>query len=75
VRMSSQRSSDPSWPPQNADSVYASGRWRLVWSATYVNEKSRRARALTRTAAATSVVPNAATSAFCAEAARRRRRR
>src|SRR3954451_8460033 len=43
-------------------------------SDTYTNEKSRRARADQSTSAATSVETNDASSAFCAESARRRRR-
>src|SRR5512133_429411 len=42
VRIRSQRSSEPSCPPQNAEIVYAVGSSRLVRSATYVNEKSLR---------------------------------
>src|SRR6185437_14528353 len=34
VSTSSQSSSDPAWPLQNADSVYANGSCRLEWSAT-----------------------------------------
>ena len=34
VRIRSQRSSEPSCPPQNAEIVYPSGSSRLVWSAT-----------------------------------------
>src|SRR4051812_16800238 len=43
-------------------------------SDTYTNEKSRRASADQSTSAATSVETNDASSAFCAESARRRRR-
>jgi len=43
-------------------------------SDTYTNEKSRRASADQSTIAATSVETNDASSAFCAESARRRRR-
>ena len=40
VSTSSQRSSEPSWPPQNALSEYAVDSVRFVWLATYWNEKS-----------------------------------
>src|SRR5687767_10053379 len=33
-RTSSQRSREPSWPPQKAEIVYGVGSSRLVWSAT-----------------------------------------
>jgi hypothetical protein len=72
VRTSSQSSSDPSWPPQNAEIVYGVGSRRLVCSATYVNEKSCRSRAASRTTDATTVDANAAKSAFWAERASRR---
>jgi hypothetical protein len=52
--------------------VYAVGSASLVVRATYVNEKSFRRSAASRTPAATSVEKKAATSAFCAESARRR---
>src|SRR5262245_14461586 len=55
VRIRSQRSSEPSCPPQNADSVYGVGSALLVVRATYSNEKSFRRSAATRTAAATAV--------------------
>jgi hypothetical protein len=74
VSTSSQSSSDPSWPPQKAEIVYAVGRSRLVCWATYSNVKSCRTSAATRTEAATSVEKNDATSAFCADSASRRRR-
>ena len=74
VSTSSQRSSEPSWPPQNAEIVYGVGSSRLVWSATYVNEKSFRSSAASSTAEATAAAAKAASSAFCAEPARRRRR-
>ena len=75
VSTSSQRSNDPSCPPQNAEIVYAVGSASLVERATYVNEKSWRSNADKRTSAATAVVANDATSAFCAERASRRRPR
>jgi len=75
VRIRSQRRSEPSWPPQNADSLYIVGSARAVWSATYVNEKSCRRSAAARIPDASSVVPKAASSAFWAESASRRRRR
>ena len=46
---------------------------RLEWSATYVSEKSSRAKATASTTEATSVDPNAPMSAFRAESASRRR--
>src|SRR6188474_744650 len=73
VSTSSHRSRDPSWPPQNAETVYGVGSALLVVRATYENEKSCRTRAVRRTPAATSVETKAAISAFCAESARRRR--
>src|SRR5215510_14073800 len=75
VRMRSQRSSDPSCPPQKADSVYGVGNALLVVRATYSNEKSLRRRAVTSTAAATAVDTKEATRAFWAERASRRRPR
>jgi hypothetical protein len=69
---SSQRSSDPSCPPQNADSLYGVGSALLECPATYASEKSSRAKPATSTSAATSVEKNAAISAFRAECARRR---
>ena len=75
VRKRSQRSSDPSWPPQNAEIVYGVGSASLVVRATYSNEKSFRRSAASSTPAATTVEKNAATSAFCADAASRRRPR
>src|SRR6185436_2428856 len=72
VRINSQRSRDPSCPPQNAEIVYAVGSALLVVRATYSKEKSFRRRADRRTPAATAVVTNDATSAFCAERASRR---
>src|SRR5919106_3673222 len=75
VRTRSQSTSDPSWPPQNADIVYGVGSASLVVCATYVKEKSLRRSAASSTPAATSVDPNAATSAFWAESASRRRPR
>ena len=59
VSTRSQRRSDPSCPPQNAEIVYAVGSASLVVRATYVNEKSFR-RSASRTPAATSVEKNAA---------------
>src|SRR5262249_37474648 len=73
VRISNHRSKDPSCPPQNAEIVYAVGSATLVVLATYANEKSFRSSAESSTAAATAVDTNAATSAFCAERASRRR--
>ncbi len=69
VSTSSQRRSEPSWPPQKAEIVYAVGSARLVVRATYSNEKSFRRSAESSTAAATAVETNDATSAFCAERA------
>ena len=73
VSTSSQRSSEPSCPPQNALSEYGVESVRFVCAATYENEKSCRTSAVASTAAATAVEPNAQTSAFRAESARRRR--
>ena len=75
VSTSSQRSSEPSCPPQNAETVYAVGSASLVVRATYVKEKSWRRSAASRTSEATRVVRKAAISAFCAECASRRRPR
>ena len=75
VSTSSQRSSEPSCPPQKAEIVYAVGSASLVERATYVNEKSLRSSATRSTTAATAVVAKDATSAFCAERASRRRPR
>jgi hypothetical protein len=74
VRIRSQSSSEPSCPPQNAEIVYLVGSASLVWLATYSNEKSCRISAARRTPAATAVESSAAKSAFCADAASRRRR-
>ena len=74
VRTRSQRSSEPSCPPQNAEIVYAVGSSMLVWSATYWNEKSLRRSADRSTPLATAAAPKAAISAFCAETASLRRR-
>ena len=73
VRTSSQRSSEPSCPPQNELSEYAVGSVRFVCAATYENEKSWRTSAVASTSDATSVEPKLAKSALRAESARRRR--
>src|SRR5215213_6583437 len=73
VRTSSQKRSEPSWPPQNALSVYCHGRSRLVCAATDEKLKSWRRSALARTIAATAVEPKQARSALRAESASRRR--
>jgi len=72
---SSQRSSDPSCPPQKAESLYGVGSALLECPATYASEKSLRTNPTTRTRAATSVEKNDAISAFLADCARRRRPR
>ena len=73
VRISSQSSSDPSCPPQNADSVYSVGSRRALCSATYAKLKSCRTKALKRTTAATAAAAKAAMSALRADSERRRR--
>ena len=73
VRTRSHSSSDPSCPPQKAESLYWIGSASLEWPATYASEKSSRANPTTSTSAATSVEQNDARSAFRAEWARRRR--
>ena len=73
VSTRSQSRSEPSCPPQNAEIVYGVGSAWLVVRATYANEKSFRSSAERSTAAATAVVTNDATSAFCADWASRRR--
>ena len=70
---SSQSSSEPSCPPQNALSAYGVGSVRFVCAATYANEKSWRTSAVASTRAATSVEPKQAKSALRAETASRRR--
>src|SRR5512135_182655 len=67
VRIRSQRRSEPSCPPQNAEIVYGVGSARLVVRATYENEKSLRRSADRSTAAATAVETNDAVSAFRAD--------
>src|SRR6188508_2066578 len=73
VKIRSQSRSEPSWPPQKAEIVYAVGSSRLVCSATYLKEKSLRRSAARRTIDATTVEPKAASRAFCADRANRRR--
>ena len=55
MRIRSHSRSEPSCPPQNAESRYGSGSRSAEWSATYVKEKSRRANAAQSTPAATAV--------------------
>src|SRR5213592_3744714 len=64
---SSHKSSEPSCPPQNAETEYARESLVDVWSATYENEKSWRTSAPSSTSDATTVETNAASRAFAAE--------